>query len=227
MKRFGTIAAILAAGFSTLAVGAVAMSQPAASAPASASAGGFKVGDKVASFVLKDTQGNEHNLQKYLDEGKVVVLEWYNPDCPVVKAFHEQSKVMAKTAAFAKENGVVWLAINSGGEGQQGYGVERNEASRKDYGISYPILMDPSGKVGKMFDAKTTPDMRIITKDGILAYRGAIDNGNTPEGRGKSHEERVNFVLQALKEHLAGETITVTESRPYGCSVKYAHAGHG
>lgn len=227
MKRFGTIAAILAAGFTTVAMSAVPLTQPAASTPAAAKAGGFKVGEKVTPFVLTDTQGNEHNLQKYLDEGKVVVLEWYNPDCPVVKDFHEKSKVMAKTAAFAKENGVVWLAINSGGEGQQGYGVERNEKSRKDYGIAYPILMDASGKVGKMFDAKTTPDMRIIAKDGVLAYRGAIDNGQMPEGRGKSHEERVNFVLQALKEHLAGETITVTESKPYGCGVKYARAGRG
>ncbi len=216
MGRMTKVTGILIAGLSTLAI--------AAAQPKAAATPGDKkpveIGEKVHNFVLKDTEGNKHNLQKYLDEGKVVVLEWFNPDCPIVKQHYVQSHNMIKTAEFAKENGVVWLAINSGAEGKQGAGLERNQQARKEYKMEYAVLLDPKGNVGRMFDAKTTPDMRIISKDGILVYSGAIDDGMA-EGRGKPPTERTNYVIQGLKSHLTGETLKVTKTRPYGCSVKY------
>ncbi len=216
MRRMTTVAGIVAAGLATF---AIAAAQP----KATASVGEKKpveIGEKVHNFVLKDTEGNKHNLQKYLDEGKVVVLEWFNPDCPVVKG-HYKGNDMQKTAAFAKENGVVWLAINSGAAGKQGAGLERNVKARKEYKMDYPVLLDEKGNIGRMFGAKTTPDMRIISKDGILVYSGAIDNGGTREGRRLPMKERTNYVTVGLKSHLAGETIEITKTKPYGCSVKY------
>ncbi len=215
--RMTKIGAVLAAGLSTL---AMAAAQPVASASVGDKPA-VKVGEKVQNFVLKDTEGNKHDLQKYLDDGKVVVLEWFNPDCPIVKQHYVSSQNMIKTAGFAKENGVVWLAINSGAEGKQGAGLERNQTARKDYKMDYPLLLDEKGNIGRMFGAKTTPDMRIISKDGILIYRGAIDNAKTSEGKGKAMDERTNYVLEGLKSHLAGETVEVSKSKPYGCAVKY------
>jgi len=173
------------------------------------------VGHAAPNFTLTDLEGNEHTLADYTADGKTVVLEWFNPDCPFVKKHHEANKSMYETYRSAKENDVVWLAINSGKPGNQGTGQERNERAVKEYGIEYPVLLDESGKVGKMYQAKTTPHMYIIDGEGVLVYAGAIDN-NPRFDLGD-----VNYVSQAIGEMAHGKAISESETRPYGCSVKY------
>jgi len=185
-------------------------------------AGPIKVGEKVTNFKLTDTNKVEHELQKYLDDDKIVVLEWFNPDCPFVKKHHIRFNTMVELEKEFRDQGVVWLAINSGAKGKQGHGVARNTKARADYEIQYPVLLDESGEIGRMLGAKTTPDMRIITPDGILAYAGAIDDNPMPRG-----EAKTNFVRQALRQIIAGETVSKDQTRPYGCAVKYSrHPSH-
>ena len=175
------------------------------------------VGEKAPDFTLTDTEGKEHHLADYLKAGKVVILEWFNPDCPFVKKHHMNSRSMAETYATAQENGAVWLAINSGGPGMQGSGVEHNRKAIKDYEITYPVLLDESGEVGKMYGAKTTPHMFLIDKTGTLLYAGAIDNVPNPNELGD-----VNYVRAALGACMAGKPLETAETKSYGCSVKYA-----
>lgn len=173
-----------------------------------------KIGEKAPNFTLTDTDGKQHSLSDFA--GKVVVLEWFNPGCPFVVKHHEKNKTMADLAAEFGAKDVVWVAINSGAPGKQGHGLELNKKFKKDWGINYPILLDEPGEVGKMYGARTTPQMYIIDKDGVLRYNGAIDNDPSAATLGS-----VNYVRQALNEVLAGETVTTPETRPYGCSVKY------
>ncbi len=174
------------------------------------------VGQKAPTFTLKDTDGKEHSLQKYLDEGKIVVLEWFNPECPFVVKHHDLHPTMASLAKKYAEHNVVWMAINSGREGQQGAGLEKNQQYKSDWEISYPILMDMSGDVGRKYNARTTPHMFIIHSNGTLMYDGAIDNNRSPRELGD-----INYVDNALRAILAGETVEPNTTRPYGCSVKY------
>lgn len=175
------------------------------------------VGEKAPEFKLMDTSGKKHTLAGLLEKGDVVVIEWFNPDCPYVVRHHAKDHTMSKLYADFKDRGVTWVAINSGAEGKQGAGVERNIAAIEEYNMQYPVLMDESGKVGKMYAAKTTPHMFIIAKDGTLLYDGAIDDD--PRG---NKDNPNNYVRQALEQALAGETITESKTKPYGCSVKYA-----
>ncbi|MCA9278880.1 MAG: redoxin domain-containing protein [Phycisphaeraceae bacterium] len=188
-----------------------------------------KVGEQAMNFKLVDTEGKEHSLQFYLDRGDTVVLEWFNPDCPIVKKHHQHNKTMAETYDMFKDRKVTWLAINSGAKGNQGTGVERNKKAIEDYGIKYPVLLDETGEVGKMYGAKTTPHMFIITPNksaaseasdtkatGTLAYIGAIDND-----RSASKVGDINYVKNALLSIERGETIEVTSTKSYGCGVKY------
>lgn len=145
-------------------------------AAAPASAAPAQVGQRAPDFTLKDTAGKTHTLNSYLAEGKTVVLEWFNPDCPFVKRHHQALKTMERTYAENRGKGVVWLAINSGAPGNQGAGLERNTQARKEFGIEYPVLLDESGSVGRMYGAKTTPAMYVIGKDGLVLYAGAIDD---------------------------------------------------
>ena len=173
------------------------------------------VGNAAPNFTLTDLEGNEHTLADYTAEGKVVVLEWFNPDCPFVKKHHEANKSMYETYQFANEHDVVWLAINSGKPGKQGAGMDRNKRAAKEYGIEYPVLLDESGDVGRSYAARTTPHMYVIDEEGTLIYAGAIDN-NPRFDLGE-----VNYVKQALTEHAEGKTISVSETKSYGCAVKY------
>ena len=175
-----------------------------------------KIGEKAPDFTLEDTNGESHTLSQYTADGKIVVLEWFNPTCPYVVRHHEKATTMKDLASDFEDKGVVWLAINSTNEGHPSFGKDA-EAIKK-WKIDYPVLLDAPGKVGKMYGAKTTPHMYIIDTDGVLRYMGAIDN----DARGrKSPSDTVNYVRQALEEIKAGETVSESETRAYGCGVKY------
>ena len=183
-----------------------------------AAVAGLAPGDEAPSFTLTDTEGNEHILQDYLDDKQIVVLEWFNPDCPFIKKHHLNHKTMDETyAAVREELPVVWLAINSSANGKQGYGLERNQEAVKEYEMTFPVLLDASGEVGHAYGAKTTPHMFIVTPDGKIAYVGAIDSDKSADTLGKT-----NYVLDFLNAMAAGKELPTAETKPYGCSVKYA-----
>lgn len=167
-------------------------------------------------FTLKDTEGKTHTLSEYTKQGKVVVLEWFNPDCPFVKKHHEKNKSMADTYKTAMKQGVVWLAINSAAPGKQGGGLEYNAKAKADFGMAYPLLLDEAGTAGRAYGAKTTPHMFVITKEGTVAYAGAIDNDPAPAKLGDT-----NYVLAALDAIAAGKPVEHARTKSYGCSVKY------
>ncbi len=175
-----------------------------------------KVGEKAPEFKLVDIEGKEHKLSEYTAQGKIVVLEWFNADCPYVKKHHVDNKTMANAYNELKDQNVVWLAINTGADGKQGAGLDRNKKAKRDYKIEYPILLDQTGDVGRSYVAKTTPHMYVISETGVLLYAGAIDNDPSPRKVGE-----IIYPVQAIKQHKAGETITDPETEAYGCSVKY------
>lgn len=172
-----------------------------------------KVGEAAPAFTLTDTDGKTVNLSDY--KGKIVVLEWFNPDCPIVKGLYANN-VMQKTQDAFKGKDVAWLAINSGGAGNEGAGKERNVKARTDWKMTQPVLLDESGKVGHLYGATNTPHMFVIDKNGVLAYAGAIDDG----GPGKPG--KTNYVENAVNQLIKGETVTPSHTKAYGCNVKYA-----
>jgi peroxiredoxin len=173
-----------------------------------------RIGEQAPDFELKDLDGNTFKLSEH--RGKIVVLEWFNPDCPYVIKHHEKHKTMEDLYTRHKEHGLVWVAINSGAPGKQGAGEERNRKARADFEMVFPLLLDEEGKVGRAYGALVSPHMYIIDRDGRLVYNGAIDNDRHPTRLGD-----VNYVDQAILEVLDGRTVTHAETRPYGCTVKY------
>lgn len=178
---------------------------------------GVHVGDTAPDFTGKDVEGKEHKLSDLTKEGKTVVLVWFNPECPYVqKHFKDGNNTFKKMAEAFKGKDVVVLAVNSGAKGAGGSGVERNAKAAKDWSITFPILLDESGAIGKAYGAKNTPATYVISKTGTLAYMGALDDDNTPKGPGKT-----NYAIKAVDELLAGKPVTLSETKPYGCGVKY------
>jgi peroxiredoxin len=169
------------------------------------------IGAPAPVFSLEDQDGKKVSLSDFA--GKIVVLEWTNPDCPFVKR-HYEAKTMTTLANKYKDKGVVWLAINS----TYYMGKDKYKEWIKANNISYPILDDHDGSIGRIYAAKTTPHMFIIGKDGKLVYQGGIDN----DAGGDKDNPVTNYVDQALTELIASKPVSVAQSRPYGCSVKYA-----
>ena len=164
---------------------------------------------QVPVFSLQDQNGKTVNLADYAD--KTVVLEWTNPQCPVVVR-HYNAHTMTKLAAAYKDKGIIWLAINSSHNGT----VEANLAWAKQNKIEYPVLDDHTGTTGRAYQARVTPHMFVIHK-GKLVYQGAIDN----DLRGNNDSNTVNYVASTLDAILAGKSVPTAETKPYGCSVKY------
>ena len=181
----------------------------------------IEIDSKAPDFELIDTYGNKVSLESF--KGKKVVLEWTNHGCPFV-AKHYKTKNMQSTQELAKSENIVWLSIISSAPGTQGYVTrkEANELTTSRGASPAHVLLDPTGKAGILYSAKTTPHMYVINEEGVLKYQGAIDDAG---GRGfmfKDLLEAKNYVKIVIKELNQGKKVSNPVTKPYGCSVKYA-----
>jgi peroxiredoxin len=178
-----------------------------------------EVGKPAPNFSLPDTNGKSRSLADF--KGKYVVLEWYQPDCPFVRKHYRSGNMQALQKEYAAK-GVAWLSIDSSAPGAEGnYPAEKlNEIAAQDGAFRTALLLDPAGDVGRLYGAKTTPDMYVIDPKGILVYKGAIDNKRSTDLA--DVQTANNYVKGALDAVMTGKTVPTTATPPYGCSVKYA-----
>jgi peroxiredoxin len=180
--------------------------------------GTIRVGAPAPEFTGVDSNGKTHNLSDF--KGRVVVLEWTNHECPFVKK-HYDSNNMQKLQQEANAKDVVWLSVISSASGQQGNVTpqQANELTSSRKASPTAVLLDADGKIGRLYNARTTPHMFVIDKDGTLQYDGAIDD------KASTNTEDVatanNYVRAAMDSVLKGEPVTTATTQPYGCSVKY------
>ena len=174
-------------------------------------------GKPAPDFTATDINGKTHKLSDY--KGKIVVLEAYNLDCPFCHN-HFATGAMQELQADLTGKGIVWLVVNSTNPKSPSY---RNpEKAQKEWNAqkmkATAWLDDSSGAIGRAYGMRTTPHMFVIAKDGTLAYQGAIDDRPSPEGDPRTAR---NYVREAATKLLAGEKVSVTQTRSYGCGVKY------
>jgi peroxiredoxin len=177
------------------------------------------IGQPAPAFAAADATGKVRTLDEF--KGKTVVLEWTNQGCPYVKK-HYSSGAMQGLQQSAVDDGVVWLTLISSAPGQQGYltGAEAEAWKAEAKAASSAVLLDPQGRVGRAYDAKTTPHMYVIDKAGTLVYMGGIDD--KPTTHLADLKTARNHVVAALDDVKAGRPVAQAVTRPYGCSVKYA-----
>ncbi len=178
----------------------------------------LKINEPAPDFTLTDSRGQTVSLSDH--KGKLVVLEWTNHECPFVRKHYGSGNMQALQRDYTAK-GVVWLSIVSSAPGKQGHvtGEQAEELNKTRKAAPTAVLLDPTGKVGQSYGAKTTPHMYIIDKDGILRYAGGIDDiKSTDQADIKTAR---NYVAQALDELLAGKPVSEPATAPYGCGVKY------
>lgn len=177
-----------------------------------------RVGEPAPEFTATDSNGQVHKLSDY--HGKLVVLEWSNCGCPYTQK-HYNSGNMQRLQREWTGRGVIWLTVISSAPGKQGYvtASEENAYLKQVNAAPTAVLLDPTGALGHLYDAKTTPHIFIISAQGTLIYNGAIDDRPTTDLADVNGAK--NYVSAALDEATSGKPVSVATSRPYGCSVKY------
>lgn len=167
-----------------------------------------EIGKPAPDFSLTTVDGKTVKLSDY--KGKTVVLEWFNPGCPYCVYAYGEGGPLRDLPERLMSQGIVWLSINS----QDGSAVDDNKAFMKANGMKAPLLMDPTGAVGKMFGAKSTPHCFVINEKGLLVYAGGLDNA--PKGKVKDTETKTNYVEAAIKDLKGGHAVTISETKQYG-----------
>jgi peroxiredoxin len=201
MNKF--VATLLAVSMAVLASAAQAAVAPGQAAP---------------EFSLVDINGKVQKLSDY--RGKYVVLEWFNSECPFVQKHYESGNMQALQARYTRK-GVAWLGINSTSPRHSNYrDPARSQAILKEWKAApTAFVLDPDGKVGRRYGARTTPHMYVIDPQGTLVYVGGIDD--RPSTSQRDIAAARNLVAAALDESLSGKPVATPSAMPYGCSVKY------
>jgi len=177
------------------------------------------VGSPAPQFTATDSHGQSHSLNEY--HGKYVVLEWHNQGCPYTRKHYVSGNMQSLQKEWTAK-GVVWFTVISSPPGQQGYvtDAQENDYLARMHADPTAVLMDSDGKLGRLYGAKTTPEMYVIDPGGKLIYEGAIDNRPTPDVSDIKGAD--NYLTDALSAAMAGKAVATSYTRPYGCSVKYA-----
>jgi peroxiredoxin len=183
-----------------------------------ASAMALDIGKPAPDFAATDINGKTVKLSDYT--GKIVVIESYNSDCPFCNN-HYKTGAMQDLQSDLAAKGVVWLIVDSVNPKNSSYRTP--EQAKKEWAdkkiIATAWIDDNSGAVGHLYNMKTTPDMYVIDKNGVLVYAGAIDDKPDPVHDPKTAR---NYVREIVDDLQTGKPIEVSQTKPYGCSVKYA-----
>ena len=177
-----------------------------------------EAGKPAPDFTGTDINGKPVKLSDYA--GKIVVIESYNSDCPYCQNHYKTGAMQALQKELA-DKGVVWLLVNSVNPKNMSHRTPeqaRKEMTDEKMDVT-AWIDDSSGVIGHLYGMLTTPHMFVIDKSGTLVYDGAIDNQPDPTHNPLTAD---NYVRDAVNDFLTGKTIAVSETKPYGCSVKYA-----
>jgi hypothetical protein len=172
------------------------------------------------AFSGVSASGKPLSLDQY--RGKTVILEWTNHECPYVKKHYESGNIpsLQKEAA---DKGIVWLQVISSAPGKEGYvdGATALKLNASRNATPSDIVLDPEGKIGRLYEAVTTPHIFIINPEGALVYKGGIDS--IKSARKDDIAKAENYVKLALNDLSSGKKIAKANTQPYGCTVKYAN----
>jgi thioredoxin-related protein len=183
-----------------------------------ASALAVKVGNPAPGFTAVDVENKQQKLSDF--KGKYVVLEWHNQGCPYTRKHYESGNMQRLQKEWTAK-GVVWLTVISSVPGTQGFVTpgQEKEYLKQMNAAPTDVLIDPVGTLGRLYEAKATPQMYVIDPAGTLIYQGAIDD--KPSSDKADIPKAKNYISAALTESLAGKPVTEATTSPYGCSIKY------
>jgi len=168
------------------------------------------IGSAAPDFQLTSVDGKAFSLADAAKSHKATVVMFIATKCPYSNAYNDRMKKMAEEYAA---RGVQFVGINSNSTES----VEDAVAHAKKHGHTFTIVKDPGNKVADLYDARRTPEVFVVDKDGKLVYHGRIDENY--EDATKVTSPDLKNALDAL---LAGQPVAKAETKAFGCTIKRA-----
>lgn len=177
---------------------------------------GYEVGDAVADFKLKNTDGKTVALSDYRNaKGVIVIFDCIT--CPYSKAYN--NRIIALNKKYASQNFPVVAIQPNDPEVSPGDSFDEMIKHAKKNNYDFPFLFDESQGVTKNFGATNTPHVFLLVKDGSgfkVAYIGAIDD-NAKDASAVTKK----YVEDAVDAVLANKPVPSTKTKAMGCTIKW------
>jgi peroxiredoxin len=173
----------------------------------------LRIGERAISFKLLGTDDTEHSLDDYAGKRAVAVIFSCN-HCPYVRAWEDR---MVQIQADYESRGVQLLVVNSNDSSkypEDSFAKMKERAREKRF--NFPYLYDETQKVAQAYGAERTPEVLLFDGNRILRYHGAIDDNYDDPKAVKQH-----YFRNALDAVLNGQLVSVPETKPIGCTVKW------
>lgn len=173
----------------------------------------LEIGKAGPAFELVGTDGEKHALADYVKKSKATVVVFTCNSCPYSKGYEP---VLLDMAASYASKPVSFVLVNSNAvevQPKDSYELMVKRAKEKEY--PFPYLYDESQDVAAAYGAQRTPHIFVLDDEGVLRYRGRIDDDLDRE---KVSEHDLTNAIEAL---LAGEDVPVASTRAFGCTIKW------
>lgn len=161
---------------------------------------------------LKDVSGEDITLKDAKKEKGLLVMFTCNT-CPYVVKNQQRTKEICN---YAKSQGLGVVLVNSNaGSRDGGDSYEAMKEYAKNQGYEWNYVMDDGTTLADAFGAARTPEVYVFDVNNKLVYKGAIDDN--PGDAGAVKKQHLKSAIDAT---LAGQDVSVKESKSVGCSIK-------
>lgn len=163
----------------------------------------MQLGQLAPDFELQDLNGNLHKLSTY--RGKIIILNFWSAECP----HSERTDNLMLDLARQWGDRVSLLPIAS----NRNESIQMVEEAAKTRRVPI-VLMDVNQVVADLYGAITTPHVFVVDPEGVLRYRGAVDDVKFRQPKA------TRFYLKEVMEALLHDhKPTLEETLPYGCAI--------
>ena len=173
-----------------------------------APAGAPSIGTDAPPFRLTTLDGKSFSLSEAEKSHTAVVVIFIATRCPYSNAYNDRMREMARAY---EGKGILFAGINS----NKSEPAEEVAAHAKQHGLAFPLMKDPENKVADLYDARRTPEVFVVDREGKLRYHGRIDENYEDASKVTSPD-----LKNALDQMLTGKPITRAETKAFGCSIK-------
>lgn len=163
----------------------------------------LSINELCPDFELPDLQGIPHKLSDY--RGKIVIVNFWSAECP--HSERTDRSLMARLVQWAADVEMLSIAAN------QNESLQMLEEAAKTRRMPI-VLIDVEQIVADLYEAQTTPHVFVLDREGILRYRGAVDNVMFRQRKATRF-----FLKEAVEALLDGRLPGLTEMPAYGCTI--------
>ena len=162
----------------------------------------------IEKLTLTSVDGSPHSFKDLLGDGRAVCYTFLYPGCPLAQIY---APVLNSLAAEFGTQGVTIVGVICESEA-----IKDLEAHKKEFSITFPILLDTSFEVATLLDATMTPEAFLVSRDGTVAYAGRIDSRYKERGV-KSPAEVRDDLREAILDLLAEKPVRIPRLAAAGC----------